>query len=104
MLNANLTITQIGGQPDSLSPHSVEIVMYELAEGNADSVIITNAPQLSDDSIYKYEFREQTKDKKPFCRSLNHAKETFMHLQALTGSCLVANRYFVNCFATNGTS
>ena len=59
MLNANLTITQIGGQPDSLSPHSVEIVMYELAEGNADSVIITNAPQLSDGSIYKYEFRGQ---------------------------------------------
>ena len=56
MLKANLVITQINGQPDSLSPHNVEIVMYELAEGFADSVIITNAPQLSDGSIYKYEF------------------------------------------------
>ena len=56
MLDANLTITQIGGQPDSLSPHLVEIVMYELAEGIADSVLITNAPQLSDGSIYRYEF------------------------------------------------
>ena len=56
MIKANLVITQINGQPDSLSPHNVEIVMYELAEGFADSVIITNAPQLSDGSIYKYEF------------------------------------------------
>ena len=33
--------------------------MYELAAGNADSVIIANAPQLSDGSIYKYEFSGQ---------------------------------------------
>ena len=59
MLNANLIITQISGQPDSLSPHNIEIVMYELAAGNADSVIITNAPQLVDGSIYKYEFSGQ---------------------------------------------
>ncbi len=59
MLNASLIITQINGQPDSLSPHNVEIIMYELSEGNADSVIITNAPQLSDGSIYKYEFSGQ---------------------------------------------
>jgi len=59
MLNANLIITQISGQPDSISPHNVEIVMYELAEGIADSVIITNAPQLVDGSIYKYEFSGQ---------------------------------------------
>ena len=59
MLNANLIITQISGQPDSLSPHNVEIVMYELAEGKADSIIITNAPQLVDGSIYNYEFSGQ---------------------------------------------
>ena len=59
MLNASLIITQTGGQPDSLSPHNVEVVMYELAEGNADSVIITNSPQLTDGSIYNYEFRGQ---------------------------------------------
>ena len=59
MLNANLIITQISGQPDSLSPHNVEIVMYELAEGKADSIIITNAPELVDGSIYNYEFSGQ---------------------------------------------
>ena len=47
MLNASLIITQTGGQPDSLSPHNVEVVMYELAEGNADSVITVSYTHLT---------------------------------------------------------
>ena len=28
MLQTDLTITRIGGTPDTLSPHNVEVVMY----------------------------------------------------------------------------
>ena len=57
MLQTDLTITRIGGTPDTLSPHNVEVVMYELAAGRVDSAIITNAPTLTDGAIYRYEFK-----------------------------------------------
>jgi len=57
MLQSDLTITHIGGTPDTLSPHNVEVVMYELAAGRVDSAIITNAPALTDGAIYRYEFK-----------------------------------------------
>ena len=57
MLQSDLTITHIGGTPDTLSPHNVEVVMYELAAGRVDSSIITNAPALTDGAIYRYEFK-----------------------------------------------
>ena len=57
MLQSDLTITHIGGTPDTLSPHNVEVVMYELAAGRVDSAIITNAPVLTDGAIYRYEFK-----------------------------------------------
>jgi len=57
MLQSDLTITHIGGTPDTLSPHNVEVVMYELAAGRVDSAIITNAPALIDGAIYRYEFK-----------------------------------------------
>ena len=57
MLQTDLTITRIGGTPDTLSPHNVEVVMYELAAGRIDSAIITNAPTLTDGAIYRYEFK-----------------------------------------------
>ena len=57
MLEADLTISRIGGTPDTISPHNVEVVMYELAAGRVDSAIITNAPTLTDGAIYRYEFK-----------------------------------------------
>jgi len=57
MLQSDLTITHIGGTPDTLSPHNVEVVMYELAAGRVDSAIITNTPALTDGAIYRYEFK-----------------------------------------------
>ena len=57
MLQTDLTITRIDGTPDTLSPHNVEVVMYELAAGRVDSAIITNAPTLTDGAIYRYEVK-----------------------------------------------
>ena len=57
MLQTDLTITRIGGTPDTLSPHNIEVVMYELGAGRFDSTIITNAPTLTDGAIYRYEFK-----------------------------------------------
>ena len=57
MLQSDLTITHIGGTPDTISPYNVEVVMYELAAGRVDSAIITNAPVLIDGAIYRYEFK-----------------------------------------------
>ncbi|SVC02600.1 uncharacterized protein METZ01_LOCUS255454, partial [marine metagenome] len=57
MIQADLAITNISGTPDTLSPHNVEVVLYELAAGRVDSAIITNAPTLRDGAIYHYEFK-----------------------------------------------
>ncbi|MBI4568471.1 MAG: hypothetical protein HY719_08735, partial [Planctomycetes bacterium] len=53
---ATITWTQIGGTADPLSPHTVTFVGSELTAGAHDSVLLANAPVLTDGAIYNVEF------------------------------------------------